>query len=110
MRRTLVTLVLSACCVASRTYVSDARSQCRILEDTLLMYEQSEHRPAATLDDLRLIIHESIDGFRADPWGRPYIYEPSAVPHIRSMGPDGVAHTDDDVTVETRENFSCVPG
>ena len=43
-----------------------------------------------------------------DPWGRAYVYNPATLPMVRSLGPDGVVNTPDDISAETPgESAGC---
>lgn len=72
------------------------RAQIQIagLAERVGVYHQLNARPPLALDLLPYVDQSML----TDPWGRTFEFEPDVTGFaIRSAGPDGAAHTDDDV-------------
>jgi hypothetical protein len=78
-----------------------ARSKCKEYYDAAVLWTKVHGRAPARIEEMEAPLRagdsafiESVD----DPWGNPYVLEhEGAAVRIRCVGPDGQAHTEDDI-------------
>ncbi len=77
----------------------------RRYEEVAKVVETTRGRLPATIDELREAAAGALPP-AVDAWGRALVYEPAVgAPRISSLGPDGVAASKDDLTIDNAARF-----